>query len=198
MESVTADDQTVTVPASPPRRDPVEDADSSLTRKRPRLDNGTVDNRTMPATATSNLDTNTTPPSEQQVEMTIRSQPPSSSQPTDSPAESNGASAPMAALEDTIASVGNSSGDQLGSEEDAPADSPPVIAIDDDNDEDDGEDVMGDYTAGYIHIDHDHESYFQRFPFSANWDGDYMGALHQMITHFSGSMLTLVLTSCVN
>ncbi|KAI0587871.1 Ubiquitin carboxyl-terminal hydrolase [Pyrenophora tritici-repentis] len=79
VQSLAADEPANTFPASPPRRDPIEDADASFTRKRPRLHSGS---NSLPA-----MDTNTDPqtptnpaasPAEKQVEMTIRSHPPSS------------------------------------------------------------------------------------------------------------------------
>jgi ubiquitin carboxyl-terminal hydrolase 34 len=97
------------------------------------------------------------PPAEQLVEMTIRSQPPCSSHP---PTE--GIPSP-------------------------PADSPPVIAVDEDEDEeDDIEDAMGDYNTDFIHIDNE-EDYFRKFPFATPaYHGDYKAALRQMISHFQG------------
>lgn len=189
MESVTADDQAITVPASPPRRDSIEDADSSLTRKRPRLDNGTTDNRAMSTDPTPATQSTASPrPADQLVEMTIRSQPPSSSQPSAGPAEPNEPVAPMAATEEEGVPAVETAEDQLlGDDNDVPEDSPPVIAVDSD---DDTEDALGDYADDYIHIQHGAEEYFRRFPFATPaYHGNYSAALRQMIQHFQGGML---------
>ncbi|KAF2652193.1 hypothetical protein K491DRAFT_66106 [Lophiostoma macrostomum CBS 122681] len=197
MESVTADAQAITVPASPPRRDSMEDADSSLTRKRPRLDNSAADNRAMATDAPSapanhehtphhNLDPDG-PPAEQQVEMTIRSQPPSSSQPSDAAADGSEAATTDPAAGDAAEPLMEAAEEPLVVEDEAPADSPPVIAIDDDDDDDDAEEVMGDYAADYIHIERDEEDYFRKFPFSHQYPDSYMGAIRQIISHFASA-----------
>src|SRR6266702_2284878 len=77
MESVDLTQTSGT--SSPPRRDSMEDADSTLTRKRPRLDSGSRATRSMSADVMANgpQPGNTTA---EPVEVTInvRSQPPSS------------------------------------------------------------------------------------------------------------------------
>jgi ubiquitin carboxyl-terminal hydrolase 34 len=124
---------------------------------------------------------------EQQVEMTIRSQPPSSSQPADgNEAGTTGPLAGDAAL--PLMEDSDTPEEPLVVEDDAPADSPPVIAIDDDYD---AEEVMGDYATEYIHIERDEERYFAKFPFAPQYPDTYMGALRQIIVHFSGCRSTL-------
>jgi ubiquitin carboxyl-terminal hydrolase 34 len=177
-----AGDQASNPPASPPRRDPMEDADSSLTRKRPRLDDGTSDNRTMPTDSASPSHASSTDTTEQLVEMTIRSQPPSSSQPTDGAADSPEAVSIMVSGHKSSAQAMDDSAAALPGEEDAPGDSPPVIAVDDAEDE---EDAMGDYTGEYMHINYNEEDYFRKFPFANG--GNYMVALRQITAHFVGS-----------
>ena len=181
MESVSADNQAtaVTSPTSPPRRDSMEDADSSLTRKRPRLDNGPLDNRAMSADPAPAPAENTTTSHPQ--EMTIRSQPPSSSQPTDEASEPNGAASIMPAAEEESTPPVESV-EEL--DVDVAADSPPVIAIDDDDAE-----AIDDIDLDYIHIEQDEEYHFRRFPFTVQlYQGNYAQAARQIAQHVSGGM----------
>ncbi|KAF2715127.1 hypothetical protein K504DRAFT_446027 [Pleomassaria siparia CBS 279.74] len=189
--SAAPDDQT------PPRRDFVEDADSSLTRKRPRLDSGSKDNRAMstdPAPLPS-VDTSAASSSEQPVEMTIRSQPPGSSLPTDGADDAvhtifvptvldHEAPTP---LMDSIENGFTLDADQdVDVDQDATADSPPVVAIVDD----DVEDAMCDYTESasrYIQVDYDEDEYFGQFPFTNGFHGNYNSALRSITQHFHGS-----------
>ena len=183
MESATPDDHaaiTSAIPVSPPRRDSMEDADPSLTRKRPRLDSGSNDNRAMstdPVSAAA--DTAIAPPVEQAVEMTIRSQPPSSSQPIDGADDLDTVSAPTMSARDSPAPTLDSAENDLTVDlENATVHSPPVLAIDDEE-----EDAMGDY----IQVDLNPEDYYRRFPFATG--GDYMGAVRSIINHFHGCKL---------
>ena len=177
----------------------MEDADSSLTRKRPRLDNTSADNRAMATDAPSpdhnhehERDHGQDPhPAEQQVEMTIRSQPSSSSQPADGAADRSEAAPTGSAAGDAAVPLMEDPEEPLIVEDDAPADSPPVIAIDDDDE--DAEEAMGDYAAEYVHIDHDEARYFAKFPFAQQYQESYMGALRQIIVHFSGGRSTILL-----
>lgn len=191
MESVTAD-QAPSVPASPPPRDSMEDADPSLTRKRPRLDNGEA--LAMPADSASTNDP-IAHPSEQQVEMTIRSQPPASSHTMDGAGSTNDASTSAAIPNDEIQETESDATiagpeDGAADAEDASADSPPVIALDDDEDDDEeidtGETMAGHEAPSALHFEYDAETYFQQFPFAQH--GNYMQAVHNIAQHFQGSM----------
>jgi ubiquitin carboxyl-terminal hydrolase 34 len=113
-----ADETAIASPASPPRRDPVEDADPSFTRKRPRLDSGSTNMRALSADTAS-------PPREQQVEMTIRPHPPSSPMPA--AAGQGHAANDLPADPQTISPI------LIASIEDG-AGSPPVMLIEEDDD----------------------------------------------------------------
>ncbi|KAF2875102.1 hypothetical protein BDV95DRAFT_665713 [Massariosphaeria phaeospora] len=167
MEPVVADDRANTVPASPPRRDSIEDADSSLTRKRPRLDSGIRATEAM--SADTHASESTAP--RDQVQMTIRSQPPSS--------------AASADQEDTVAIILSTENAPDG-QDDAAADSPPVLAIDEDDD--DAEEGMLDYVdlgAGVMQVEYVAEDYFSRFPFTQH--DNYFAALRSVVQHFQAA-----------
>ncbi|PSN73883.1 ubiquitin C-terminal hydrolase-like protein [Corynespora cassiicola Philippines] len=180
MEPVAADDQAITAvpvpvpaPASSPRRGSMEDADPYSTRKRPRLDDGSMDNRDLSA------EPHTQAQLSEQLEMTIRSQPPSSSladhgdavdtpSVPDSPAARD-SSVPVSATDLVVVD-----------DEDAPADSPPVIAVDSDSDS-----GIGNFSG--IEMDYDDEAYFRRFPFTQFNDMDPLMALRTITQHFHGA-----------
>ncbi|CAO2651506.1 Nn.00g040760.m01.CDS01 [Neocucurbitaria sp. VM-36] len=161
VQSVAADEPAITVPASPPRRDPVEDADASFTRKRPRLDSGSNSLRAMSAephtpekTATSSH--------EKLVEMTIRSHPPSS------PVHAEGEDSNTNGLpEDTLPSQPESPIVIASSEEDAG--SPPVMVIDDD-----------DEPVGFT-VQVDADDHFCQFPFTRL--GNYNNMARELTQH---------------
>jgi ubiquitin carboxyl-terminal hydrolase 34 len=179
MESATAD-AAPSVPASPPPRDSMEDADPSLTRKRPRLDSGGVD---PPAMHPDTDAEPTTAPAEQRVEMTIRSQPPSLSHARDavgSTGDAHTAATPDEALHVPAAMDGASNG---GSDADGADDSPPVIAIDDD--EDDADPMTGYATAASFHVEFDADAHLAMFPFAHN--GDYIYAAQEIARYFHTS-----------
>ncbi|CAI6334505.1 unnamed protein product [Periconia digitata] len=126
-------------------------------------------------------------PSDQQVEMTIRSQPPSSSNPQEQDELATTSEDVLAS--DTVHVDTNDS--PLGGG-DASADSPPVIELlsdtdeaanDDDDDDDDDVEIMADYTpSGPIHIEYDVESYFLNFPYTKN--DDFVAAVVVVTNHF--------------
>lgn len=180
MEPVAAQD-TFSVPVSPPARDSMEDADPSLTRKRPRLDSGSKETLAMPAEQTSAPNIAATL-REQQVEMTIRSQPPSSHT-MDSANEAEQtpaiASAAIAMGEETDPDVAVA-GAEI-SPTDGDEDSPPVIAIDDD----DSDMMVGGTVPNAEQIEYDAELHFQRFPFAQH--GNYLQAIHNIAQHFRDS-----------
>jgi ubiquitin carboxyl-terminal hydrolase 34 len=65
---------------------------------------------------------------------------------------------------------------------DGSADSPPVIAIDDD---DDSDAMIGGTISSAAEIEYTAELYFQRFPFAQN--GHYLQALQTIAQHFRES-----------
>lgn len=191
MDSANADTAiktAISVPASPPPRDSMEDADPSLTRKRPRLDSGGAETPVMHA----DTDTESEPTAvllEQQVEMTIRSQPPSTSHTRDAAAGADDAHATAASNEAAhipAAIDGTSSGaNDADGANDSASDSPPVIAIDDDDDDDDA-DLMARYaTAASLRVDFDPDAYLSRFPFAHN--GDYLYAAQEIAKYIHTS-----------
>ncbi|KAK7181105.1 ubiquitin carboxyl-terminal hydrolase, partial [Paraphaeosphaeria sporulosa] len=188
MESATAD-TALSVPASPPPRDSMEDADPSLTRKRPRLDSGGVETPAMHTDTDTDADS-TTAPLEQQVEMTIRSQPPSSSHTRDAAASTDDARATAAsdeAIHVPAAMDGASSGaNDADGADDSSADSPPIIAIDDDDDDDGDADPMAGYaTAASFGVDYDPDAHLSMFPFAHN--GDYMYAAQEIAKYIQSN-----------
>jgi ubiquitin carboxyl-terminal hydrolase 34 len=165
-QPAAADVPSITGPVTPPRRDPVEDADPSFTRKRPRLDTGSNSMRAHSSDPDSSA---RTPPSprEQQVEMTIRSHPPSS---------------PVTAAHEQGHTANGFSEDQdlqdlspilIATTEDEP-NSPPVMLIDEDDDAPSGFSV-------------DAEDYFGAFPYGHL--GSYLQVTRDLPQYLHGSML---------
>ncbi|XP_014552095.1 hypothetical protein COCVIDRAFT_30480 [Bipolaris victoriae FI3] len=155
--AAAADEPATIAPAS--RRDPIEDADASFTRKRPRL-HGSNSLCAM-STEAHTLDNH--------VEMTIRSHPPSS---------------PVRAGDDHNHSH---TGDVAASPSPAPVHSPILIPSSDDeatsppimvvNDEDEGD---NDEAVGLaVHMDP--EDYFRRFPYSHV--GSYTSVVRDLAQH---------------
>lgn len=162
VPSLAADEPAITVPASPPRRDPVEDADASFTRKRPRLDSGSNSLRAM-STDPESPTKPATSSHEQQVEMTIRPHPPSSPVAAGDGHDDHANSF----LEDPLAHdlspiVIPSAADE--------SDSPPVMILDDDDDE----------PAAYT-VRLDAEDHFRRFPFTRA--GNYSTIVRELAQH---------------
>ncbi|KAL5390450.1 hypothetical protein PMIN04_005859 [Paraphaeosphaeria minitans] len=192
MESAIAD-TSLSVPASPPPRDSMEDADPSLTRKRPRLDSGGVEIPAMHTDTDTDTDTDADSaavPPEQQVEMTIRSQPPSSSHARDAAASTDDARATATsdeAIHVPVATDGASSrANDADGAGDSYADSPPVIAIDDDDDDDDEADPMAGYaTAASFCVEYDPDAHLSMFPFAHN--GDYMYAAQEIAKYIQSN-----------
>ncbi|KAH9867833.1 hypothetical protein IAQ61_007137 [Plenodomus lingam] len=178
-----ASSSAIHLPASPPRRDPVEDADASFTRKRPRLDCGNTalwpKSSSSPASpATSTI----AAPHEQLVEMTLRPHPPSSS-PSPSPSPSPPSPVITTAderqsdpepAEDSPAPLQQHSAIAMPGA-DAASVSPPVDIIVDDEDEDEDDNM-----AFAVHIDA--EDHFRQFPFNTRGNGWLM--VRELIAHF--------------
>lgn len=139
---------TVTGPATPPRRDPVEDANPSFTRKRPRLDSGSNSIRALSAEPDSSAGTIISP-RESQVEMTIRSHPPSSPVPAAVGQGQHANRTPETSQ--TISPI------IMASTEDDSG-SPPVMLVESDDD---------DSVVGHT-IEMDAEDYFHRFPWASS------------------------------
>ncbi|KAF2804105.1 uncharacterized protein BDZ99DRAFT_526141 [Mytilinidion resinicola] len=161
--------------SSPPRRDSMEDADSTgtLTRKRPRLDSGSKATRRMSvdvSTSDTQSPGNHTP---EPVEVTInvRSHPPSS-QPdssADLPADLTGSDSPPVLVDPGNAAM----------EDDMAADSPPVVEINLDGDTDDGY-----MEPQVIEIGVTVREVMLQFPFRERLNG-LPSALHQIGIHVS-------------
>ncbi|KAL1605199.1 hypothetical protein SLS60_004743 [Paraconiothyrium brasiliense] len=169
----------------------MEDADPSLTRKRPRLDSGGVESPAMHTDTDADADAHsvqpTTAPAEQQVEMTIRSQPPSSSHARDAPLSTDDTHITETPGEDIDASAamdGISKGvTHANVTGDSSADSPPVIAIDDDDD--DADPVAGYTGPPSFHVEYDAETHLAMFPFAH--DADYIHAAQEIARYFHSS-----------
>jgi ubiquitin carboxyl-terminal hydrolase 34 len=175
VQSVAADEPAITAPASPPRRDPIEDADASFTRKRPRLHSGSNSLRAM--SADPQTPANLTPTSaEKQVEMTIRSHPPSSPVRAGDNDDDDGSNAGDF-LEDTLLDQ-NMSPIVIPSSEEDDSRSPPVLLIDDD----DAPTV--DFSVQLNANDH-----FARFPYPHL--GTYATMVRQLAQHISEGEPTL-------
>jgi ubiquitin carboxyl-terminal hydrolase 34 len=167
-EPLIADEPAISVPASPPRRDPIEDADASFTRKRPRLHSGSNSLRAMSSDPKTPEHT-AAPLTEKQLEMTIRSHPPSS------PIHAEDEDHPDAndLLDDAV-----SDPDQepivIGSSEDEPG-SPPIMIIDDDDEADD----FG------VHMDAVDQ--FRQFPYSNR--SSYSKMVGDLGLHINGTTI---------
>lgn len=171
-QSVAADPPAISTPASAPRRDPVDDTDTSPIRKRPRLDIGSTAARDMSA-APASPDPPAATTREQKVEMTIRSHPPSS--PMRDPEEDAGQAdiepqATPAAIEGSPIIIASTEDDEG---------SPPVVLIEDDDDDDD--DVARSYR-----LQLDAEDHFRRFPFSGH--GSYSYIIRELPNHLHQSI----------
>lgn len=172
-QSVAADEPAITAPASPPRRDPVQDADPSFTRKRPRLDSGSNSLRAMSADLES-LATSATSSHDQLVEMTIRSHPPSSpAQPEPTQDHSPQNPTPNDFCEDLQHTQLNSP--ILISNTEDELDSPPIMLVEDDND-----------PVAAFEIQPDADDHFRRFPFSAH--GNYSQVVRELPQYIQGSV----------
>ncbi|KAF2852699.1 ubiquitin C-terminal hydrolase-like protein [Plenodomus tracheiphilus IPT5] len=145
---VAADAPAINVPASPPRRDPVEDADASFTRKRPRLDCGSTALRAM-STDPASPTLPTAAPHEQQVEMTIRPHPPSS---------------PMAAGDEA---PGNTHGPHC-SPVPPPNQSPIAIASSDEGSTSPPVEIIVDDEDASFTVLVDPDEHFRQFPFNSS------------------------------
>lgn len=169
VQSVAADEPAITIPASPPRRDPVEDADASFTRKRPRLDHG--NNSRGPMSPEPELPLHTAAsPREKQVEMTIRSHPPSSPAPLgDDDSNANAFSEDSLLARDDSPII-------IPSSEVEPA-SPPVMVIDDDD------------PALAFTVQLDAEDHFRQFPFARA--GNYSSMVRDLTQHINTGMCPL-------
>ena len=176
VQFVTADEPAITASASPPRRDPIEDADASYTRKRPRLHSGSNSLCAMPSDPQTPANT-TASPSEKQVEMTIRSHPPSSPVRAGDDDHGNASDFPEGPSPTSGQSpiLITSSEDERGS--------PPIMVIDDD------------YEAIGFSVQMDAEDYFRRFPYSQH--GTYSTVIRDLTQHIQGSKSCFTTTICL-
>ncbi|KAI4670163.1 uncharacterized protein J4E79_000444 [Alternaria viburni] len=165
VQPVAADEPPTTASASPPRRDSIEDADASFTRKRPRLHSGSNSLCAMPTDPQTPVNTAMSP-SEKQVEMTIRSHPPSSpvhggDEDYTNPDNFLEAASPTPGQSPILIT---SSEDERGS--------PPIMIIDDDDE------------ADAFSVQVDAEDYFRRFPYAHH--GSYSTVVRDLANHVQG------------
>jgi ubiquitin carboxyl-terminal hydrolase 34 len=172
-QPAAADETAITDPASPPRRDPVEDADPSFTRKRPRLDSGSNSIRAL-STDTDSPAKTTASPREQQVEMTIRSHPPSS--PVSAPVEQGHDANALPGDPQNISPI------LIANTDDDMSESPPVTLIEEDEEPSPG-----------VSLQVDPEDHFRMFP--SNTPGDYYKGVHDIPQYFSACMSAALLQS---
>jgi ubiquitin carboxyl-terminal hydrolase 34 len=169
-QSHAADDPATSTPPSTPRRDPVEDADPSFTRKRPRLDDGGASLRAISTDSDSPSKVMTSPHKEM-VAMTIREHPASSPPPADDEEHNHiatGYSTDQASTPTMLPAM-------LDGTEDDPA-SPPVIEIIDDDDE----------PATSFMVQLNAEDYFRQFPYQGRFRS-YSEALREIQKHVQNS-----------
>jgi ubiquitin carboxyl-terminal hydrolase 34 len=156
-----ADETAITT--SPPRRDPVGDADPSFTRKRPRLDSGSNSVRAL-STDTESSARTAASPREQQVEMTIRPHPPSS--PVYAPVAQGHTANAMPEDPQTISPI-------LIASTERESESPPIMLI--------GEEEE---SAAAFALQVDAEDHFHQFPCA--YAGNYSKAVHDIPQYIQG------------
>ncbi|USP77841.1 uncharacterized protein yc1106_05115 [Curvularia clavata] len=154
VQSVAAHEPATTLPTTPPRRDPIEDADASFTRKRPRLHSGRNSQCAMSTQPRTPRNGAPSPP-DNQLEMTIRSHPPSSPARPEHDDHIN-------SLPESPSPAPAQSPILIASSDDEAA-SPPVMAIDDDDDNDNDNDDPDESIGPTVHMDPD--EHFRRFPY---------------------------------
>lgn len=164
-QPAAADETAVTGPVSPPRRDPVEDADPSFTRKRQRLDSGSNSIRAL-STDTEPSVKPAASPREQQVQMTIRSHLPSS--PVSAPVEQGHDANTLPGDPQNISPI-------LIASTDDESGSPPIMVI-----EEDEEPIPG------VSVQIDAEDFFQQFP--CNAARDYHKTVQELPQYIHGCM----------
>ncbi|KAF1961919.1 hypothetical protein CC80DRAFT_574639, partial [Byssothecium circinans] len=167
----------VPVPTSPRKRQKTgKEEDSDSKQSSPNKQSPAMS--TDAASPSGPLATSTTPPPDNKVEMTIRSQPQVEIKPASPRSVQQGAddanedAESSMEIEDDIATQDVPVGGADGS-----ADSPPVIAIDDEDDDDD-------LTTRAMQFEYTAETYFRQFPFSGHVD--HVGAAHNIAQHFQG------------
>jgi hypothetical protein len=119
-----------------------------------------------------------TPPPDTKVEMTIRSQP----QGATATNKSSRTASPLSAQDTDADQVMNGTNDAPVCGGDGPGDSPPVIAIDDD----DVELIGVGSNSDPVRFIYDSETYFGQFPYTSH--GNYMAAIHSVTQHLQASM----------
>ena len=169
VQSVAAHEPATTLPATPPRRDPIEDADASFTRKRPRLHSGR--NSQCAMSTEPRTPRNAAPlPADNQVEMTIRSHPPSSPVRPGDDDHSHANSLPESP------SPAPAQSPILIASSDDEAASPPVMVIDDDD---------NDAIGPSVHMDPD--DHFRRFPYVHVATNSYGTVVRDLAQHVQDS-----------
>jgi ubiquitin carboxyl-terminal hydrolase 34 len=164
-DTLIADEPAISAPASPPRRDPIEDADASFTRKRPRLHSGSNSLRAM-STGPKTPENTAASLAEKQLEMTIRSHPPSS------PVHAEDAD--LSDANDSLDGAAPDADEEpivIGSSDDEHG-SPPIMIIDDD-----------DEAVGFS-VQLDAADHFRRFPYAHS--GNYSQMVGDLGLHIGG------------
>ncbi|KAF2200893.1 hypothetical protein GQ43DRAFT_481180 [Delitschia confertaspora ATCC 74209] len=192
MESVLADnyDHAIAAPASTPRRDSMEDADSSLTRKRPRLDIGPQSDRSNMSAEPNSGGNSPTQPTAELVAMTLNLRPPPtlSLQPADTAAIPNGLMGTTPTTNKPASPVSDVGPDTPPPEDQDPSEESPQIQLVED-DESAGVSLEDYSNSTFIHMDeeyHSPERHFDQFPFIDQFPA-YMDALRGLTTHIATS-----------
>ena len=173
-QSHAADEPTTSSSPSPSRRDPVEDADDSFTRKRPRLDGGGTNLRAMSIESDSPRKSITSPHKEM-VAMTIREHPALSPSPAEDEEHDH---IPTGTSTTDRASTPTTSPAMIdGAEDDLT--SPPVIEIIDDDD---------DEPSANFTVQLNAEDYFKQFPYQQRFRST-LEALREITKHVQNSKL---------
>ncbi|KAF3033433.1 hypothetical protein E8E12_003281 [Didymella heteroderae] len=168
-EQPPATDAQATLPSpSPPRRDPEPHADDNFTRKRQRLGDGGAVLRAI-STDPESPSKAITSPHKEMVAMTIREHSPPSPSPAPGESHDHITSAPPSSPESTP----NSSPAMLDGARDVP-ESPPVIEIIDDDEDD---------ISASISMQLNAEDYFRQFPYIDRFQGVASHALRGITEH---------------
>ncbi|KAF2819471.1 hypothetical protein CC86DRAFT_335799 [Ophiobolus disseminans] len=165
IAQAAAADDSDTAAIAIPVRDPVEDADASFTRKRPRLDSGNDSVRALSQDTDASDTTAASPRDQHEVEMTIRPHPPSSPVPAAPPDghHANGFSEDPQEISPILIATTE---DDLGS--------PPVVIIDND-----------DEPAAAYPIQMSADGHFRQFPCLTV--GNYAQAVREIAQYIHGS-----------
>lgn len=166
------DEQATSASPSPPRRDPEPDTDDNFTRKRQRLDDGGAVLRAM-STDPESPSKAITSPHKEMVAMTIREHSPPSPSPVPDESHDRIDTGPPSSPESTP----TRSPIMLDGARDDP-DSPPVIEIIDDDEDD--------LSTG-VSVQLNAEHYFRQFPYTKSFNGNALQAVRGITDHVAKS-----------